>query len=139
MAIDQSVLPDWDDDAAAPYLATAAGGVLSVERCNACDRLRWPPRPHCPHCRSLARSPAPVSGDGTLWSFTIVHAPTLPAFHNLLPMAVLIVELDDGAGLRLAGRLAVDVRDAPLHVGMRLRVDFERRDDQRALPVWRPA
>ncbi|HVM94890.1 MAG TPA: zinc ribbon domain-containing protein, partial [Candidatus Acidoferrales bacterium] len=53
---------------------------LRIQRCSACGTLRHHPRPMCPACNSVDYDWQLVSGRATLYSFTIVHAPTLRAF-----------------------------------------------------------
>lgn len=116
---------------------------LRVERCDACQALRFPPRPMCPHCHSTLRSWAPVSGKGTIWSFVVPHPPLLPEFTELAPYSVVLVTLDESATLRMVGNLVETPGDpinaidpARIEIGATVRVVFEPVDDELVLPRW---
>ena len=55
-----------------------------------------------------------------------------------LPIVIALVDLDEG--VRMVGEV-VDVADRrrEIEIGMRLRVDFRRIDDELTLPIWRRA
>lgn len=110
---------------------------LVMQRCTACQRFRYYPRPMCPYCRSLGREYVPVSGRGTLYSWIVVRPPVMPAFADRVPMSVILVELEEDPELRMVGNLF----DCPLEeidFGMPLEVCFEKVTDDVTLPQWRP-
>jgi uncharacterized protein len=136
------LLPDLDDEVSAPFWGGTARGELLVQRCTECGRLRMPPRPMCPHCRSLAVSWEPMSGRGTVWSFAVPHPPLLPAYQELAPYNVVVVAIDEDPTIRFVGNL-VSADDAPLdsvdpagiEIGEPVSVVFARIDDVH-LPRW---
>ncbi len=136
------LLPDLDDETSAPFWAGTARGELLVQRCSSCGRLRMPPRPMCPRCRSLDLTWAPMSGRGTVWSFAIPHPPLLPAYQELAPYNVVIVALAEDPTIRFVGNL-VAAADAPLNsvdpstvqIGEPVSVVFAPVDDVH-LPRW---
>jgi hypothetical protein len=85
-----------------------------------------PPDIVCSHCHSP--DPAfvflPVSGRGSLRSWTVVRQSFLPGFDDDLPFVLADVELEEQADLRMIGRL-LDGPDAALHIGDRVTVAFE--------------
>jgi uncharacterized OB-fold protein len=108
--------------------------VLSAQKCGSCGRLRFPPQPMCPSCRSLERSWTPISGEGTVYTFSVVTGagtePLLPGVHGL-PYAVAVIELDEG--IRMVTDF--DTEDlGHLKVGARVRAVFERVNDDIAAP-----
>lgn len=112
------------DDESRPYWDAAAEHELHVAKCARCSALVLPPEMVCPHCGSSdpAFAFTPVSGRGTVRSWTIVHQSFLPGFD--VPFVLVDVELEEQAELRLIGRL-VDGVDAPLQLGDRVTVVFE--------------
>jgi uncharacterized OB-fold protein len=74
-----------------------------MQRCAACKRFRFYPRPMCPHCRSFDSEWVELSGRGKIYSWIVAHAPVMPAFQYRLPMAVILVELEEDPELRLVG------------------------------------
>jgi uncharacterized OB-fold protein len=118
MAGDEQMIKAWplpttnEDDA--PFWQAAQRGEVAIQACSDCGELRFPPRPMCPHCRSLKHEWRKVSGRGTIWSYTIPHPPLLPAFNDQAPYNVIVVELDDAPNIRLVGNL-VTGPDDPLN------------------------
>ena len=110
---------------------------LVMQRCADCQRLRYTPRPMCPYCRSLEREYVPVSGRGTLYSWIVVRPPVMPAFADRVPMAVILVELEEDPELRMVGNL-LDCPIDSIEFGMPLEVCFEKVNDDVTLPQWRP-
>jgi len=109
---------------------------LVAQQCGSCGRLRHPPRPMCPHCRSLAIDVVELSGRGTVYSFSIIHYPPTPFFDY--PVLAVLVDLDEG--IRLVSNL-VDVDPASIGgtslVGARVTVDWVAADSGAELPIFR--
>jgi len=136
------VLPDIEDDDAAPFWNGTARGDLLVQTCAACRRRRLPPRPMCPACRSLQHMWVPLSGRGTIWSFVVAHPPLLPAYQNLAPYNVITVALEEDPALRLVGNLLAradgpinEIDPATIRIGEPVRVVFQQVEDV-FLPRW---
>jgi len=136
------LLPDLDDDDAAPFWQGTARGELLVQTCAACSRRRLPPRPMCPHCRSLRHEWKRLSGRGTIWSFVVAHPPLLPVYQQLAPYNVITVALDDDPQLRLVGNLVArpdgpinEIDPAMIRIGEPVRVVFQQVEDVH-LPRW---
>jgi uncharacterized OB-fold protein len=117
------------------YWDGARAGELRLQRCNACAKVYFPPRPFCPACASRAVSVFRASGRGRLYSYVINHRPA-PGF--TAPYAIAVVELDEGP------RLMSNITGCPqtpeaLVLDMPLEVTFEKLDDEITLPLFRPA
>ena len=102
------------DDDGAPFWEYARAGELRVQACTDCDRLRFPPRPCCPHCQSFGSRWRLVSGRGRVWSYVVPHPPLLPDYAAQAPYNVILVELAEDPRIRLVGNL-VTAPDAPLN------------------------
>ena len=124
------------DELSTGFWEHAAAHVLAIARCAHCGHYSHPPGVVCSAC--LNPDPAfafiPVSGNGTVRSFTVIRDSFLPGFAAEVPFVLVDVELDEQSDLRLIGRL-VDGPDAPLGLGARVNVVF----DDRALGVAIPA
>ena len=136
------LLPDLDDESAAPFWAGTARGELLVQTCAQCGRTRMPPRPMCPSCRSLEHTWVTSSGRGTIWSFAVPHPPLLPAFAELAPYNVIIVALDEDPWIRFVGNLVAsaggpinEIDPATITIGEPVTVAFAQVDDV-TLPRW---
>ena len=112
-------------------------GELRIQSCNACGALRHPPGPACPVCGARDRGYVVASGLGTVFSYVVHRHPPVPG--KELPIVIALIDLDEG--VRMVGEIA----DVPpeggkaIEIGMRLRVDFDRVDDELTLPLWRRA
>jgi uncharacterized OB-fold protein len=109
----------------AGFWKAAAEGALVVQRCDHCGRLRHYPQPMCPHCHSLDWSWSPVSGRGTIYSFTITHRAFHPAFVGAVPYALIDVELEEG--LRMLSDVPTEELDS-VAIGQPVEVYFVERD-----------
>lgn len=139
------LLPDVDDPDAAIFWQGTARGELLYQRCRQCGAGRFRPRPFCPHCASGQFYWVPALGRGIVWSWVIVHPPTLPAFAAFAPYPVVVVALDDEPHLRMVGNIAVaanaPIDSVPLdqiHIGLPLRVAFRQLNAQIWMPCWIP-
>jgi uncharacterized protein len=105
-------------------------GVLRFLRCRRCGFYIHPPLPICRVCKSRDVQDEPVSGRGTVLTYTInrqVWEAGLEA-----PYVIAIVELAEQRGLRLTTNI-VNCQLDDVHIGMPVRVIFEQHDD-----VWLP-
>lgn len=110
MAGDEKMIAAWplpvtNDPNDAPFYEAALRGELSMQACGDCGKLRFPPRPMCPACQSMKKEWRKMSGRGKIWSYVVPHPPLLPAFNDLGPYNVVVVELDDAPSIRLVGNL----------------------------------
>ena len=124
------------DDASQEYWQGCRDGELRIQRCKPCGHLRFPPRPMCPRCQSFACSWASVSGRGTVYSWVVAHPPLLPAFADLAPLVVLLVELEEGNDLRIVGNLLGEGPE-DIAIGMPVEVAFQQVTADVVLPQWR--
>lgn len=109
---------------------------LRLQHCAGCGAVRHPPRPTCPQCLSFAYEWRRSSGRGVVYTFTIVHGPTLAAFHERCPYNVVVVQLAEGPFMvsNLVGCSADGIT-----VGMPVEVIFEDVSETVTLPKFRPA
>jgi len=116
------------DEESAPYWEAAAAHVLALPRCSNCRAYSMPPDTVCPHCHSTDPRFAfePVSGRGSVRSWTTVRQSFLPGFDADVPFVLVDVEVDEQPDLRLIGRL-LDGPDVPLRIGAPVAVGFEER------------
>jgi len=143
---DGYLMPAVDEESRFFWEGTLAG-ELRIQVCTNCGRLRHPPRPMCPSCRSTGRAWTQVSGKGTIWSFVVPHPPLLQPYSDLAPYNVIVVTLDEDPNLRLVGNLVAgpdgelnDVDPTSIRIGEPVEVTFKRfkRSDgsEEALPLW---
>lgn len=114
IAPDQWTQPFWD---------AAREHRLVCARCRECGRFRMPPSPFCPHCRSQAIDWPELSGEGTVFTYTVVTHPVLPELQPSVPYGVVAVTLPDADGVRLVGNV-VGIDSDDLRVGLPVRVQW---------------
>ena len=136
------VLPDIDDQDAAPFWQGTARGELLLQTCAGCGQRRMPPRPMCFACRSLQHRWVKLSGRGTVWSFVVSHPPLLPAYQALAPYNVITVAIEEDPSIRFVGNLVVrpdgpinEIDPATIRIGEPVRVVFQQIEDV-FLPRW---
>ncbi|MFJ5535405.1 bifunctional MaoC family dehydratase N-terminal/OB-fold nucleic acid binding domain-containing protein [Streptomyces sp. NPDC093261] len=105
---------------------------LLIQRCSGCATLRFPWLPGCNACGSPEWDTIEAGGAGTVYSYVVMHHPPFPAFSP--PYAVGLIELAEGV------RIVSDVIGVPydkVRIGMPVRLEFVRYDDELELPVFR--
>jgi uncharacterized OB-fold protein len=116
-----------------PFWTGGHANELLIQRCLACRRWVHPPVKACPECQGEL-SPEPVSGRGTVFTFTLNQHPFNPAVPP--PYLIAIVELDEQADLRLPANL-VNCDFDRASCGMRVRVLFEQHGEV-FVPLFEP-
>ena len=110
------------DDGNRPFWAAARAGRLELQRCGACQHVRYPISPVCPRCLSAAFTWRALSGRGTVHSTIVFHQVYHPGFANDVPYNVSLVQLDEGP--RLFSNV-VGVPPSSVKVGDRVRAVFD--------------
>ena len=123
------------DAATGPYWAAAHENRLVMPRCRDCGRFHFYPRTLCPYCSSAQLEWADCSGEGVVYSFTVIHRAPSPAFAAAVPYVVAAVKVAEGPHLmtNITGCPADAVR-----IGMPVRVAFQKVSDEITLPVFEP-
>jgi len=108
---------------------------LLAGKCEKCGVLAYPQRQVCIHCGHTAFTVVPLSGKGTLYTFTVIARGGAPAefdeqqtLTGVIPVGV--VELAEGP--RVVGQLA-DVEVEKLRIGMPVRAVVRRLYDQEGI------
>ncbi len=92
----------------APMLAAwREHGVLLLQRCEACSRTIFYPRPICPHCQATRLAWERASGRGRIVCFSRVHRGLAPAFQAEAPIVLAEIALEEGVPM-IARVLAAD-------------------------------
>lgn len=79
------LLPD------AHFFTRMKEGHASVQKCNGCERRFFPPRTHCPYCRSDRATWVDMTLSGTVYSLTFMAKMPGRDAGN-----VLLIDADDG-------------------------------------------
>ena len=104
-----------------PFWAGLAAQQVRLQQCDDCAGWVYYPRSHWPHCLSPNLTWQDISGEGTLYSFTVAQQPTAPQFAGEEPQLIGVVELKEGVRLNT---VMVNVSPEDLKVGMRVKPVF---------------
>lgn len=124
---------------AKPFWDAAAQQKLVMQRCRDCRAWVWTPRPACNECGSGHLDWTPMSGTGSIYSFTVIRQiagrAASKAFEPDVPYVVAWVDLDEGPRM-ITNIVGCDVDDVKL--GMKVTVQFEQASPEIWLPKFRP-
>jgi uncharacterized OB-fold protein len=111
--------PLIDADSAGFWEATREGRI-ALCHCPGCGTWLGRPMERCYNCGEPTAF-ADVAGNGTIYSYIVVHNPSVPAFAHLVPYVIALVELDEGP--RLPGILLGE-RGPGVTIGQRVRAEL---------------
>lgn len=123
-------------EVSAPYWDGLKEHRVRLQRCDACGRLQFYPRSGCRHCGSSDLRWEEVTGEGHVYSYTIIHRAPFEAFADDVPYVYAIVELD--AGPRLVSNI-VTADPQTVRIGDRVTARFDDVDDGMTLLRFEPA
>ncbi len=114
---------------------------LLIQRCTGCGTLRHPWLPGCNACGGLDWDTVEASGQGTVYSYVVMHHPPFPAFtasdhaaDTAGPYAVGLIELAEG--VRMLGNV-LGVPYDKVRIGLPVRLEFQDCEEELVLPFWR--
>jgi uncharacterized OB-fold protein len=113
----------------------AKAGRLAIQRCQSCSYYNHPPKPLCDRCLASDLQFEDVSGNGAVWSFTVMHQKSVAGFEETVPYVTALVELDEQPLLLLVTNLPGTPKDS-ISIGDRVYVTFEALNDEITLPQF---
>jgi uncharacterized OB-fold protein len=116
-----------------PYWDAAAQRRLLLPRCRVCGRHFFRPEVACTHCFATDWTWTEASGNGSLYSYSILHKAPAPGF--VVPLVLAVVELDEGP---FVFSNLVRCEPAEIRIGMPLRVQFDEVAPGIHLPRFHP-
>ena len=112
----------------APFWDAAAQNRLLIKTCKACKRAHWYPRVVCPLCGSDDTEWKEASGNGTIYSFSVIERADPP-------YVLAYVEMEEGP---IAITNLVDCDFKSLKIGGKVKVQFQQTPEGRSVPVYKP-
>ena len=103
-----------------------------LQHCESCGKYVFYPRYCCTACGSRDMKWLPVTGLGTVYTYTIARRATHPRLADKVPYPIVVVELDEGPRMTST---VVDLRPEDISIGMRVAVAFEDHGDL-SIPVF---
>ena len=125
------------DELSQPFWEAAKERRLVVQRCTDCGYYNHPPRLVCDRCSSQRLDFAPASGRGTIYSFTVMHQPSVVGFEGEVPYVNIVVELEEQPMLFMVSNLP-HAELGKIRIGVRVEVWFEERGPDLVLAQFRP-
>jgi len=126
----------FPDDVTEGFWASIRAHELSIQQCADCSRFNHAPSLTCPACGSENLGYEPVSGRGTVHSYTVLEDPPGPGFAPLVPLVVVIVELSEQSGLLMVANL-LGTDPTEVRIGAEVEVTFEDIGEDCVLPQFR--
>jgi len=118
----------------APYWDGLKAHEVRLQQC-AHGHWLFFPRTHCPTCGSRQLTWKTVSGEGTLYTYTVARVPTLPEFSDEMPQLLAVIELEQGVHINTT---LVGVQPETLRIGQRVRPVFDERPGSVTLLRYTP-
>ena len=93
-------------------------GNISGTKCKSCGKVYFPPRADCYNCLGKEMEWFDVTGTGKLLTYSkLEYAPV--GFENDLPYSIALLDFGE---YKIFGRLASDITDDEIKVGMEMKV-----------------
>ena len=118
-----------------PYFDALKNHTLMIQRCDACARAYFYPRPFCPDCFSFDTEWFQASGRGTLYSFVINYRP--PPGFGAEPYVIAVVELEEGPRM-MTNLVGVEPDPDEISCDMPVEIVYDDVTDEITLPKFRP-
>jgi uncharacterized OB-fold protein len=107
---------------------------LVIQQCEGCYEWIFYPRVVCTNCGSESLSFKEHSGDGEIYSFTVVHKTRMKGFKEEVPYVVALINLKD-TNVRMMSNI-VKSTENDIKIGGHVKVVFEEVTDDVTLPYF---
>jgi len=113
-----------------------AQGRIELPECDDCGFIAWYPRSICPDCQSTNMTWQTMSGNGTVYTFSVTRAGGGRAWKEHLPFVVAYVQLDEGPTMMTN---IVDCDPDTVEVGMAVTAVFDDTGEGTSIVRFAPA
>lgn len=129
--------PQFPEKNTQPFWEGVKQRELRYQTCDDCSTIVFSPRLVCTACGSSNLSWNVSKGEGTVYTYSVVRQNRMPGFIDLGAYSVAYIDLDEG--FRMLSTVIVDDPTTQIHIGQRVRVDFEEQEEgEYPIPVFRP-
>lgn len=129
-------LPKTQEADTGPFWAATKDHELRYQRCEDCDTLVFYPRAHCTGCLGANLGWHTASGEGTVYSYSVIRQSYHPFYRSKVPFAVAWIDLDEGPRV-LSNLTGVEDPTTDVSVGQRVTVEWEDHEEL-SIPLFRP-
>jgi acetyl-CoA C-acetyltransferase len=130
-------LPSLNELDTQPFWEATRGKALRYQKCSACGTVIWHPRAHCTGCTGGGLDWHTASGNGVIYSFSVVRQSYHPFFRTLVPYAIAWIDLDEGPRV-LSNIVGVVDPTIDLACGQRVTLTWEEHEELN-IPLFTPA
>ena len=138
MARGDQPLPRFPEPDTQAFWEATKNHELRYQTCDACDGIVFYPRRHCTHCMGMNLSWKTSRGEGTVYTYTVIHQMGQPAFKDRVPYAVAWIDLDEGFRM-LSNIVGVEDPSDNVAIGQRVRLTWEDQESGLSMPLFEPA
>lgn len=124
------------DEVTKPFWDAANQGRLVGQRCRDCQKYQHPPQKACPKCGSQNLEFVPLSGRGTIYSYSIIHDTRVSGLIPYQPFPCVAVELEESPDLMMLTSLP-GTASKDIQIGAAVQVEFEEVKPGRRIPQFR--
>lgn len=115
-------------------------GRVALQQCRTCAHVQHPPEEVCQACQGFDLDVFLSAGEGRVESVAVAHYPVHPALKDQVPYAIVVVSVNDAAGVLIVGN-AVGVLPGEVRIGDSVRAVFEDVEDpvtreRLLIPQW---
>jgi uncharacterized OB-fold protein len=119
-----------------PFWRSVREHRLQIQKCAPCGRFIHYPQTLCPTCFEDDLVWEPVSGNGVVLTWSVVHRAQHPAFKPLVPFAIVVADMAEGFRM-LANVQGIEI--AELRPGLPVRVGYRDLEEEFSVPVFEHA
>jgi hypothetical protein len=118
-----------------PFWDACKEGIFLIQQCEDCRKFQYHYRGFCCHCWSSAINDHPISGEGTVWTYTVIERNRAEGFRDLVPYAVALVEVPEG--VRILSNV-INCDPHTVEIGMPVKLTFVDAEDGLRIPMFEP-
>lgn len=122
--------PDLEEFDTGRFWRAAQAETIVFAQCTTCDSVIFYPRSHCPHCGSLHVEERNSTGDGHIYTFTVIRRTPDPLYKHEVPFVVAYIDMQEG--FRMLSRVSAD----PFEVSIGRAVSVAWRDIDGVKVPW---
>ena len=117
----------------APFWDACNRGEFLLQRCRDCSKVQYHYRAQCCHCWSSDVEDFASSGEGTVWTFSVVYRNNTRHYKDSTPYVVAVVELE--GGVKVFGNV-LGCDPESVVIGMPVGLSFSKAETGQMIPVF---
>jgi uncharacterized OB-fold protein len=132
----QKFLPEDIPDSQRPFWDSLQEHSVRVQRCDDCGTWRYIPKDLCPRCHGESATWTRISGQGEIYTYTVVRRAPTPAYQADAPYVLAHVTMAEGFRM-IASLTGIDPE--AVKIGMPVEAAYEDVTPEWTLLTFQPA